>query len=382
MQTNESFYQELSSFNDFQRAFEENYYQQLPKNWMVFITDIKGSTQAIDEGRYRDVNRLGAATIVCVQNALRNFDFPYVFGGDGASFAIPESYCEVVKEKLLSLQDLSKQNFNLELRVGAIAMSDLRERGVGLQVAKYEVGHGKCIALFKGGGLTKAEDLIKEEQSPYLIQGESRSDADLKGLSCRWQPISSKRGVILSLLVKTKPGVNDQIYTEIFSFIDKYVGKDSCDQNPIKIDHMKYQSVKQCLGSEIRYHKSWLALSFLARALEIIFAVAVFKHKLKPLIFDPDSYAKSMENHSDYKKFDDMFRMVVDCTHEESQKIEKHLKELHQQGHIYYGIHRSQNSLMTCFVNDIKPGQHIHFVDGADGGYAMAAKELKKQIYS
>ncbi|HXB98558.1 MAG TPA: DUF3095 family protein, partial [bacterium] len=26
------------------------------------------------------------------------------------------------------------------------------------------------------------------------------------------------------------------------------------------------------------------------------------------------------------------------------------------------------------------PGQHIHFVDGGDGGYAMAAKQLKAQI--
>lgn len=31
---------------------------------------------------------------------------------------------------------------------------------------------------------------------------------------------------------------------------------------------------------------------------------------------------------------------------------------------------------MTCYIEDRKY-KHIHFVDGADGGYTEAAKELK-----
>ena len=37
-------------------------------------------------------------------------------------------------------------------------------------------------------------------------------------------------------------------------------------------------------------------------------------------------------------------------------------------------------ALMTCYVANLKPTQHIHFFDGGDGGYAMAAKQLKGQI--
>lgn len=40
----------------------------------------------------------------------------------------------------------------------------------------------------------------------------------------------------------------------------------------------------------------------------------------------------------------------------------------------------SKESLVTCFVQSTDPGEHIHFVDGGDGGYAMAAKQLKTQI--
>ena len=35
---------------------------------------------------------------------------------------------------------------------------------------------------------------------------------------------------------------------------------------------------------------------------------------------------------------------------------------------------------MTCYVNGLEDGQHIHFIDGGDGGYAVAAKQLKQQL--
>ncbi|MDP7147450.1 MAG: DUF3095 family protein [Nitrospinaceae bacterium] len=41
----------------------------------------------------------------------------------------------------------------------------------------------------------------------------------------------------------------------------------------------------------------------------------------------------------------------------------------------------SDSTLMTCMVFDRKE-RHLHFVDGASGGYALAAKQLKGQIAS
>jgi hypothetical protein len=34
---------------------------------------------------------------------------------------------------------------------------------------------------------------------------------------------------------------------------------------------------------------------------------------------------------------------------------------------------------MTCFVRAYR-GNHVHFVDGSDGGYALAARALKAQL--
>ena len=39
----------------------------------------------------------------------------------------------------------------------------------------------------------------------------------------------------------------------------------------------------------------------------------------------------------------------------------------------------SKEALMTCLVFD-RQNQHVHFIDGGDGGYALAAKELKKRM--
>tara|TARA_B110000483_G_scaffold169827_1_gene200856 strand:+ start:686 stop:814 length:129 start_codon:yes stop_codon:yes gene_type:complete len=35
---------------------------------------------------------------------------------------------------------------------------------------------------------------------------------------------------------------------------------------------------------------------------------------------------------------------------------------------------------MTCLIQGMDEGEHIHFIDGGDGGYTMASRELKLQI--
>ena len=76
-----------------------------------------------------------------------------------------------------------------------------------------------------------------------------------------------------------------------------------------------------------------------------------------------------------------MIRMVVDCTNEQADELEDALEELYNQNRqCFYGTQRSLYTLMTCLVADTSDGQHIHFVDGDKGGYAIAAKSLKYQL--
>ena len=82
------FYQSLPILGDFAAAVRVENYRPLPDDWSVGLSDIVGSTKAIAEGRYKAVNMIGAGVIAAVSNALGGRAFPFVFGGDGASFAV------------------------------------------------------------------------------------------------------------------------------------------------------------------------------------------------------------------------------------------------------------------------------------------------------
>jgi hypothetical protein len=61
-------------------------------------------------------------------------------------------------------------------------------------------------------------------------------------------------------------------------------------------------------------------------------------------------------------------------------RLRRELDALYDEGRIYYGLHESSQALMTCYVQGLDDGAHVHFVDGGSGGYALAAKQLKRQM--
>src|SRR5438445_4890068 len=82
------FYGSIPVFRGFDRLMDPALYSALPDDWSVGVADIVESTRAIAEARYKAVNMAGASVIAAVTNALDGREFPFVFGGDGASFAV------------------------------------------------------------------------------------------------------------------------------------------------------------------------------------------------------------------------------------------------------------------------------------------------------
>ena len=58
-------------------------------------------------------------------------------------------------------------------------------------------------------------------------------------------------------------------------------------------------------------------------------------------------------------------------------KLESVLEEAEKAGIARFGLHRQKDALMTCLVPSPFTRDHFHFIDGAAGGYAMAASFLK-----
>ena len=101
---------------------------------------------------------------------------------------------------------------------------------------------------------------------------------------------------------------------------------------------------------------------------------------LRTPVINPAVYLPSQVTRSDFRKFYGMLRMVVELTEPAIAEVEALLGRLHAEGRIYYGLHRSRDALMPCAVFSLKDNRHDHFIDGGDGGYALAAQKLKKQI--
>ena len=74
-----------------------------------------------------------------------------------------------------------------------------------------------------------------------------------------------------------------------------------------------------------------------------------------------------------------MLRFVLDVSDEEASAIIQGFEKLRQSDQIFYGSQLSATALMTCIVNDHNT-DHVHFLDGGNGGFAMAAKQIKAQI--
>ena len=89
--SSDDFYRDLIGFEGFSHITAPEHYRDAPEEWYVLLTDVMGSTQAIEAGKYKEVNLIGAAAIMAMLNVAEGHDLPYVFGGDGTTMLIPPS---------------------------------------------------------------------------------------------------------------------------------------------------------------------------------------------------------------------------------------------------------------------------------------------------
>ncbi len=122
--------------------------------------------------------------------------------------------------------------------------------------------------------------------------------------------------------------------------------------------------------------------SFSARRLKLLvqtlIAYVVLKFGIRFEGFDPAVYKRQVVENSDFRKFDDNLRMTLDCTHALADRIEERLAAARAARIATFGMHRQPAAIMTCIVPSISENDHVHFIDGAAGGYALAAKQMKQ----
>lgn len=379
-----NFEAELPLFTRLEQTLNCDAYRELPKDWFIIVTDIVNSTIAIDEGRYRDVNAVGGSTIAAVVNATKPCKVPYVFGGDGATFCVPPYLMDKVKQALKGCQELAQTGMGLELRVGIVPYQALKNR---IHLSRYSCAPNLIQYFFMGGGMDEADNLVKSD-SQYHLAADTPSNADFSGFECRWNQIPSPKQVTFSLLVKPRMAENRDnlvLYQILTDKIHELLG-DASSHHPLSREQMSLSFDQKKLKAEIltkSFHQSfWFKLKTAIRIrLENLVGIYWMKTDKEVDGYDWGHYKQDLIEHSDYQKLDDNFKTVMSCNQADLDALLAWLETQHKQGKLYYGCHQTNAAMITCLV--AKTGtEHIHFVDAADGGYAMAAKQLKTQIKS
>src|ERR1700760_3086682 len=203
----DTFYGGIPVFRGFERLMEPSLYSPLPGDWTIGVADIVESTKAIAAQRYKAVNMAGAAVVAAVTNALDGREFPFVFGGDGASFAVSRGDLDHARDALAATATWVKESLNLVMRVALVPVAAVRAQGLDVRVARFGPSPNLSYAMFSGGGLGWAEAAMKRGEFA-VAAAPPGTQPDLTGLSCRFEEIPSARGLILSVLVVPARGAD------------------------------------------------------------------------------------------------------------------------------------------------------------------------------
>jgi hypothetical protein len=370
----DSFYTALPVLRGFRGLMDPARYAPLPDDWSVGIADVVESTKAIAEKRYKAVNMAGAAVIASITNALEGREFPFVFGGDGASFAVSPRDAGTARKALAATAAWVDGELGLTLRVALIPIADIRKQDLDVRVARYGPSPNLSYAMFAGGGLAWADAAIKRGDFA-VTPAPPGTWPDLTGLSCRFDEFRAARGLILSVMVLRAPGADPAAFRALTEGIVALVEGSPQAGRPVPDGAPGMHWPPPGIELEARTVKGDRRLRRATVLAQTLVAYLIMKTGIRVGSFVPATYLQQVVENSDFRKYDDGLRMIIDCTTELADAIERRLAAASATAR--YGLHRQDSAMMTCFTPSPTRSDHVHFIDGAQGGYAAAATALK-----
>jgi hypothetical protein len=368
MDSTDRFYADLPSSASLLEAIDPARQHRLPSDWDLHLADVVGSTGAIQRGMYQAVNTSAVLALVAARNACEA-PIPFSFGGDGMLVAAPRSSRASIRAGLAGIAKRIQEEFGLDLRIASVGHQVLLEAGMPVDVGKIDLAPWAVQAIFSGPGVPYSEHLLKHDPSFSIPASEAR-EPDLTGFECRWNPIRPLSGQILALLVD---GPDPILLKETLETIDRILG-DSSQRNPIQPDRLNLSwSWRQARREAALTGKS--SASIWAQTL---IGRCFMKFGIKQGDWNWPAYRKDLSMATDFQKMEGSLRLVLRGSEATLLSLLDWLSSQESRG-LRWGAHRSPSAILTCVVRDYG-SDHIHFVDGSDGGYALAALDLKKRF--
>ena len=360
----------------------------LPLDWHVATCDVRNSTLAVQAGNYKHVNTVGASAVTAMLNAAGDLEIPFIFEGDGSAFCVPPGLLEDAKAALVKTQEMAKSSFGLALRVATVPVAAIRDAGHDILVARVRVSENYIQAAFAGGGMAYADKYMKDPRTAPLCEvqpGSVAARGSLEGLECRWQDIPSRYGETVSLMVRALAADTWEataLYREVIAKVHEIYGSDEAS-HPVTVPMLTPALSARQLGNEAGVRAAgrgafgrWL---WLMRARWfVVLGWFLMKFGLKTEFTDWSRYKPTLVQNSDVRKFNDIYRQILAGKPAQREALDAWLAERYARKELVYGLHVTDRAHMTCLVFNYS-GKHLHFIDGADGGLFLAAKQFKER---
>jgi len=283
---------------------------------------------------------------------------------------------------------MAAKSFGLELRVAAVPLEKVRQAGLDIRVARVRVSENYIQAVFAGGGMAWADRAMKDAAtaSQYAVDPKITAPrGSLEGLECRWQDIPSRHGETVSLMVRATakdPAAAAALYRALIAKVqDSYGADDAC--HPITLP-----GLAPALGAKRLYNEVGVRAAeqsvlgkwvYLMRTRGfVVLGWFLMRFGLKTERTDWSTYKETMVRNTDVRKFNDIYRQILSGTESQREALTGWLEVRYRKGELCYGMHVTDRAHMTCLVFSYS-GRHLHFIDGADGGLFLAAKEFKER---
>jgi hypothetical protein len=105
----------------------------------------------------------------------------------------------------------------------------------------------------------------------------------------------------------------------------------------------------------------------------------LFKLDLSLGNFNPKQYLQELIAATDTLHLAGTLFTLIVGTSTQREQLRAKLRALEEDGRLIYGTSSCPASVMTCYVQKYDQN-HVHFLDGAGGGYTQASKEFKAKL--
>ena len=202
------------------------------------------------------------------------------------------------------------------MRVALVPVAALRAQGLDVRVARFGPSPNLSYAMFSGGGLGWAEAAMKrgEFAVPAAPPG---TQPDLSGLSCRFEEIPAVRGLILSVLVVPARNADPLAFRKLIEDIIALVERSPDAGRPVPPGGPPLRWPPAGVEYEARAQRGGRCSSGAPPCSRTrCLPICVMRFGISVGGFVPKTYVQQVVENSDFRKYDDGLRMILDCTPE------------------------------------------------------------------